>query len=310
LNFFGYYVLNLEPTILAFIGQMHPPPEWLQPVAVLEHIPWWHGWLGKMIGRKAQQIMFSLKGIEHHLMVHARDEEALRQKCRVRGAFISQNVYVRDDVYRPFPCDKIYDAVYVAQMKSFKRHHLAANVPQLYVATAWGGDLPAFCQDVGHATFNEKRLDKTELAVVVNQACCSLALSAEEGAMLASFESLLCGVPVVSTPSKGGRDEFFDEENCIIVPPDAAAVAAAVERWKQHPPAPQPIRASALQRQEAHRRKLCEYVAMLIRRHGGGMVAPERLHTRYFGRPGGIGSRFIWADTFDRPEQLERVQNA
>ena len=144
MNFFGYYVLNLEPTILAYLGQMHPPPEWLKPVAVIEHIPWWHGRLHKMIKRKAQQVFFSLKGIEHHLMVHAHDEEVMRQKCHVRGAFISQNIYVSDDVYRPNPCEKIYDAVYVAQMKPFKRHHLAALIPQLYIATAWGGDLPAF----------------------------------------------------------------------------------------------------------------------------------------------------------------------
>lgn len=309
MNFFGYYVLNLEPTILAFIGQMHKPPEWLKPVAVIEHIPWWHGRPRSMLKRKAQQLLFSLKGIEHHLMVHARDEEELRKRCGVRGAFISQNIYVSDDVFRPIPCEKRYDAIYVAQMKPFKRHNLAAQVKHLYIATAWGGDLPAFCREVGHATFNEKRLDKEELALVTNQAHCSLALSAEEGAMLASFESLLCGVPVVTTPSKGGRDEFFDADNSIVVPPDASAVAAAVERWKLHPPDPSEIRSAALQRQDDHRKKFCTYVAMLVERRGGGMVEPERLFQRYFSAPGGIASRFIWADTFDNRDQLARVQN-
>ena len=309
MNFFGYYVLNLEPTILAFLGQRHPAPDWLKPVAVIEHVPWWHGRPWTMLKRKAQQLSYSLKGIDHHLMVHAADEERMRKLCGVHGAFISQNIYVDSDVYRPMPAEKEYDAIYVAQMKPFKRHHLAARVEKLYIATAWGGDLPSFCRQVSHATFNEKRLDKSELAVMYNRTHCSLALSAVEGAMLASYESLLCGTPVVTTASRGGRDEFFDRSNSILVEAHEDAVYAAVERWKANIPDPEVIRAGTVARTEVHRRRLCGYAAELIKRHGGGVVDPERLYQRYFGQPGGLGRRFIWADTFDKPEQLERVQN-
>ena len=38
--------------------------------------------------------------------------------------------------------------------------------------------------------------------------------------MLASIEYLLAGLPVVSTPSLGGRDHYFDDEYCLIAPPD------------------------------------------------------------------------------------------
>ena len=309
MNFFGYYVLNLEPTILAFLGQRHPAPDWLAPAALLEHVPWWHGRPWTMLKRKAQQTGYARKGIEHHLMVHAGDEELMRRLCTVRGAFVSQNIYVDSDVYRPLALAKDYDAIYVAQMKKFKRHHLAAGIESLYIATAWGGDLPAYCRQVSHATFNEKRLDKTELAVMYNRSGCSLALSAVEGAMLASYESLLCGTPVVTTPSRGGRDEFFDATNSLTVSADADAVTAAVESWKLRAPDPDLIRAGALARTETHRRRFCGYVAGLIARHGGGSVSVERLYGRYFGKPGGIGNRFIWADTFDKPEQLERTRN-
>lgn len=311
MNFFGFYVLNVEPTILSFItsgnGKMYVPPEWLKPVAVLEHVPWWHGNMSTMLKRKAQQLAFSSKGIEHHLMVHAPDEDRMRKYCRVRGAFISQNIYICEEIFKPLALEKLYDAIYVAQMKSFKRHELAKEIKRLYVVCA--GDLKSFCPAVAHAEFTEKLIKKPEVAKMVNHSYCSLALSKVEGGMLASFESLLCGVPVVTTPSKGGRDEFFDADNTIVIPPDAKAVTAGVEHWKSHPPDPQMIRAKALEQLTAHRQHFCEYVAMLIKHHGGETVMPDQLYNRYFNRPNGISSRFIWADKFDDLRQLEKVQN-
>lgn len=309
MNFYGFYVLNIEPTILAFTtgDKMYVPPEWLKPVAVLEHLPWWHGKISKMLKRKAQQLAFSTKGIEHHLMVSAPDEERTRKYCRIRGAFVSHLQYLCEDIFKPLELEKLYDAIYVARLASFKRHELAREIKRLYIACS--GDLKSFCPAVAHAEFNEKQLKKPELAKMFNHSYCSLALSKVEGAMNASFESLLCGVPVVTTPSKGGRDVFFNADNAIVVPPDAKAVAAAVEHWKSHPPDPQMIRSNALEQLTVHRLRFCEYVAMLIKRHGGETVMPDQLYDRYFNRPNGISSRFIWADKFDDPKQLEKVQN-
>lgn len=46
---------------------------------------------------------------------------------------------------------------------------------------------------------------------IYGQSRCGLILSAEEGACFAAMEYLLCGLPVVTTPNIGGRDEFFDK---------------------------------------------------------------------------------------------------
>lgn len=311
MNFFGFYVLNLNPTILSFItgsnSKMYETPEWLRPVAVIEHIPWWHGRLRTMLQRKAQQLMFSSKGIKHHLMVHAHDEDKMRTFCGVRGALISQNIYLNENVFKPLNLEKVYDAIYVAQLGTFKRHELAQKVNRLYIACS--GDLKSFCPELSHASYNEQRLDKQEISRIINKSFCSLALSKEEGGMLASFESLLCGVPIVTTPSKGGRDEFFERDNAIVVEPDPEAVFAGVNYWKRHSPDPLLIRSKALKHLNEHRWKFCEYVAQLIKSHGGGIVSPDQLYDRYFRHPQGLSSRFIWADKFDDPTQLARVQN-
>ena len=41
-------------------------------------------------------------------------------------------------------------------------------------------------------------------------------------------EYLLCGIPVVSTPSRGGRDTWFNIDNSIIVEPNPGAVREGV----------------------------------------------------------------------------------
>jgi glycosyltransferase involved in cell wall biosynthesis len=311
--FFGYYVLNVEPTILSFLTSnadpgLYPPPEWLKPVAVLEHIPWWHGRVSTMLKRKIKQIRINRTKIDHHLMVHARDEDSLRRLLGVRGALVSQNIYIGESVFKPEVAGKTYDAIYVAQLKPFKRLPLAREVRRLFVAC--GGDLPGFCPELSHAEYNVDRLERGPLSAIMNASFCSLALSAEEGQMLASFESLLCGIPMVSTPSRGGRDEFFDADNAIIVPPESGAVAAAVGHWKAHVPDPEAIRARTIERLADHRRRFCEYVSGLIQEKGGGHVAPSRLYDRYFSAPGGMAERFIWANTFDDPSQLRRVPNS
>ena len=47
--------------------------------------------------------------------------------------------------------------------------------------------------------------------------------------MRASMEYLLCGLPVVSTPSIGGRDRYFRSDYAVICEPNPRAVADAVK---------------------------------------------------------------------------------
>jgi hypothetical protein len=62
----------------------------------------------------------------------------------------------------------------------------------------------------------------------LNRARVGLCLSEREGAMFASTEYLLSGLPIVTTPSTGGRDVYYDAEYCWTVPPDPRSVADAV----------------------------------------------------------------------------------
>ena len=61
-----------------------------------------------------------------------------------------------------------------------------------------------------------------------------LCLSKSEGAMFASIEYLLCGLPIVSTKSVGGRDIFFTDENCIIADLHSGLIRGKIAESVQH----------------------------------------------------------------------------
>jgi hypothetical protein len=66
--------------------------------------------------------------------------------------------------------------------------------------------------------------------------------------MYASIESLLCGVPIVTTRSVGGRDWFFGNDVVVYVDDDPEAVASAVTGLGARAIDPEFIRRGALER--------------------------------------------------------------
>ncbi|WP_309741755.1 glycosyltransferase [Chamaesiphon sp. OTE_20_metabat_361] len=284
--------LALRGKILGNFAEDITLPPSFHPQYVLEHVAGWSVPIHRMAKFTARQVSHQLEQQEHHLMVNAQDEDRVRKMMLIRGAHFNHNLYINEHLYKPLAEPKIYDAIYTAQLAAFKRLALAKQVDPLMVVS-YGGDLHAYCPELHHADFNREFLPRPELARKYNQAYAGLCLSAQEGAMLASCEYLLCGIPVVSTPSKGGRDQFFSPHNSIIVPPDPDRVAQAVEQWKAAPPDPTEIRQEVLGKINALRLAYCTYIAKLIDRGGGGSKQPAALMEQYFNNPEGIATRFV-----------------
>jgi glycosyltransferase involved in cell wall biosynthesis len=160
------------------------------------------------------------------------------------GELINQNCWLPWDLsMRHIPeMTKKYDAVYVGRFTPFKRHWLANNVNSLALVI---GDLMGAEEAQGlppHTYRNEVPLDEDGVAKIINESKCGLILSETEGACFASSEYLLCGIPVVSTRSKGGRDIWYNDYNSIQVEENPASVAEAVEYFVKNPRDPNKIR--------------------------------------------------------------------
>ena len=104
-------------------------------------------------------------------------------------------------------------------------------------------------------TLYYQHIDKEEINNLLNKSKIGLCLSRVEGAMYSSVEYLLCGLPVVSTKSMGGRDAFFTNTNCLIADDTPESVAECVKKWLLNYPTleqRQSIRKDAIHTQKKH----------------------------------------------------------
>jgi len=215
-----------------------------------------------------------------------RETELMNAEGQV-AVTLNQNCLVDDMAFRPLPgVEPVYDAVYNARLSPDKRHELAVEIENLaliYFYDVYEGSPQAFHER--HARYMAllptarfvnpltpdgcRWLPKHEVNLVLAQSKVGLCLSPVEGAMRAAIEYLLAGLPVVSTPSMGGRDHYFDDEFCLIAPPDPRSVRDAVLALIARNPPRDYVRAKTLARVEADRRRYIALVQDLIDRAGG-----------------------------------------
>lgn len=158
----------------------------------------------------------------------------------------NHNIFVDERIFKPLPAvAPLYDAAYNANFSAFKRRHLAAQIPSClhiaYVSDPGRRDNPlaelarAKTRFPHHHFANPAmdgriaRLKPAEVNASLALARVGLCLSAVEGAMTSSMEYLLAGLPVVSTPSRGGRDRYFHPDTSLIVDANPRAVREGVD---------------------------------------------------------------------------------
>lgn len=219
-----------------------------------------------------------------HTLHHFVNDAATWRELTALGVsahFINHNAFLDERLFviQADVC-KVYDAVYNGRMAPFKRHSLASAVPSLLVlgGTNSREDSDDYFQTLlsqlpqAKFSYAERKsyLSETEVNMLLNQSRVGLCLSAVEGTMYAATEYLLCGLPVVSTVSIGGRDTWFDPRFTRLVADDPEAVAAAVQELIALKIPPQIIRTETLCRMWDHRRRFLDLGQSIYAAHNSG----------------------------------------
>ncbi len=266
---YGCYFLSENPPIFStvdnFIGRyLQTLPAQVSPTVFVFH-SWACDSLSEMIGLYRKMRKSAFPRLVHMCNV-PREQRRLRW-LGYQTELCHQNLFCDESTVRIVPTPKQFDAIYVAQVQPFKRIHLASGIERLRLVAANCPVQPKVLESLGvsGATINDRYLDREELAEAISSAHCGLALSAVEGGMLAATEYLLCGVPVVSTPSRGGRDVWFSERNSIICPATIPGVSAAVRDALRRDWDAEQIRDEAIARGREHRQILAD----IVRRYEG-----------------------------------------
>jgi len=230
-----------------------------------------------------------------HRLLHLINDAEICMDLQARGVpavFVNQNAFLDETLFNiQANASKTYDVVYNARMCSFKRHDLLRDTPS---ALLIGGLL---AQDdsqeyfdlvrvaLPQATFTHaidpRNRRSEEVVQLVSSARVGVCLSEVEGAMFAATEYLLCGLPVVSTPSLGGRDAWFDPRFTRIVPPDPRAVAGAIQELISLKIPPQLIRNATIARMTEHRQRFTEAVQRIHTVEGTGRDFAREFYTNF-----------------------------
>lgn len=207
-------------------------------------------------------------------------QHRLFTKKKLNSAFCNSNCFVDENLYFPLlGTKKRFDAVYDARLVDWKKHDLAARVDSLaliYYGIPWKEDVSymnKIKKDFSHAHFfnhstpgEYQRLAPSDINKCLNQCRIGLCLSKKEGAMYASIQYLLAGLPVVTIPSLGGRDEFFNDEICLTVSDTPAAVTEGVNEMVRRNLSPAMIRQITLEKVNQHRKNFIALVQEIYNR--------------------------------------------
>jgi len=216
----------------------------------------------------------------HHIIHLAPDEPeaAVLNRLGLPVVVCSRNCLIDDAIYRIHPDQpKRYRAIYDARLTPFKRHELAAQIRDLALITY---DIPLnreenynrrtrdiLAQAIWlNGPFSQVRrmLSSEEVSIHLNQARVGLILSSLEGANYASIQYLLCGLPVVTTHNRGGRNAFFSTEHVIWAEDTPESVASAVDTLIARNLDPEKVRETALQLIRAHRKVFIQQVEAVL----------------------------------------------
>jgi hypothetical protein len=230
---------------------------------------------------------------KHRILILC-NEESERKAFAEKGidaVLCNHNALIDEEAFGPdATAGKQYAAVYNAALVRWKRHPLAQKVDRCahifyrkletteQQALDYLAELRALMP--GHVFVNPvaggkiTHLTRSEVNAVLAQSRVGLCLSAVEGAMFASVEYLLAGLPVVSTPSIGGREAFADPDFWLAVPDNPDAVRDGVREMIRRSAPAREIRERTIVRMREHRARFRNAVAELSE---GAVSLPDDL---------------------------------
>jgi glycosyltransferase involved in cell wall biosynthesis len=221
-------------------------------------------------------------------------ETDLMQNERCIATTINNNCLFNEEIFKPLPdVEPVYDAVYNARLARWKHHELATDIDKLaliyyrhygeHTAEQFHAEHARLVAMLPSARFlNELTpegcgwIPAGAVNRILAQSRVGLCLSEIEGTMRASAEYLMAGLSVVSTPSLGGRDFYFDDEYCVICAPNPRSVRDAMEALIARNVPRAYVRAKTLGRIYQQRKEYIDLVQGLIDRERGKLQFEPR----------------------------------
>lgn len=319
--------LSYDPVITAYMGSFNGHKDSITPDlpgdikadVIFEHVSWN---VSAVAIKTIKSRYKKWEGVaERMLIVNSSDEATLLEQIGVPGFQCSHDIYLPDYDFTLLDSPVLYDAIYTARLAPFKRHYLVRKLRNARMLTGGTGANNTIDQDMEQVDPSNQiyldylqnksvcfdKLDTAGVCAEINKSHSCLALSAEEGQMSASSEYLLCGKPVVSTRSRGGRDIFYNKDNSTIIEDNEDAVVKAVQYWVANPPDGQLIRRNYLNQLNTLRYDYSRRISQLQMELGGRPERPERIFYDLFVDKSSYLRRLLGAGSTVSKAELSRI---
>lgn len=201
-------------------------------------LPWYHD---RNTMSKALQFLHKISTLEvgkDQIIVLANgfDELSFALDLGYKNSILcNHNAWLKEDLFQVHNLEKLYDLVINTRPENWKRPFLAKDVEKLAVIKGYNFRPKDYYEldDLNPLYINHSRITPEQICKILNQSYVGGIFSELEGGCYSSSEYLLCGIPVVSTQSKGGRDVWYDDNNSIVVNvATSTAVRLAVDELK------------------------------------------------------------------------------
>ncbi len=202
--------------------------------------------------------------VEFVFMINDRNDALYFDKYDLKTFFCHQNAFIDEARITPIKQKKKeFEAVYLARVTPFKRHRLSRKLLKVLYIGDYKKTESSYAKEVMQLLNVKLWLRKVryyQLSRYLSKAMVGLCLSRIEGAMFASTEYQLAGLPVVSTRSEGGREALFNNKYCTVVEEDENKIEAEVMRFIIRDYDPGEVRKSVLKKMIRHREIFIDYI--------------------------------------------------
>jgi glycosyltransferase involved in cell wall biosynthesis len=206
-------------------------------------VPYWH--IPTMVDG-LRRFALTVEAMSNKVRVHfacpSKETEVELKKVGLSTVFAHHNAFVDEQLFRPQPhLPKKYQTIHNAALPDWKRHNLVWNAKDICLVTYRHNpnDQLSNAQNYKNLAWSNVNADgslrwvqQEELCQLICSSKIGLILSELEGGNFASAEYQFCGVPLLTTPARGGRLDFIDNHTAYMVHPTEENVLQAIE-WAQ-----------------------------------------------------------------------------
>ena len=150
-----------------------------------------------------------------------------------KSIYCNQNAFLDDNLFVKQDFEKVYDIVINANNNIVKKHYLLKDLMNKYKILFITYHTKNISDRVDLQQYNPtdmiSGIDPNTVCNLLNKCKIGIYLTYIDGACYASSEYLLCGLPIISTHSKGGRDIWYNDNNSIIINPNENELSNAIE---------------------------------------------------------------------------------